>query len=108
MFGNWATGKVRMVRAPTNTITIEITIATIGRSMKNFDIDLPPFRFRGKWLGAYLHPRAHLLSSLYNDGFARLQAFGNNPVLTDTVAHGDRANVHFAVPVHDGYLVPPL
>ena len=38
MLGNWATGKLRIVREPTITMTIEITMATIGRLMKNFDI----------------------------------------------------------------------
>ncbi len=38
MLGNCATGRLVMVTAPTITIRMEITIATIGRSMKNFDI----------------------------------------------------------------------
>src|SRR5690349_25125155 len=38
MLGNCATGRVRIVMAPTITIRIATTIATIGRLMKNFDI----------------------------------------------------------------------
>ena len=40
MFGNWATGKVVILMAPTITVRIAITIATIGRLMKNFDMSL--------------------------------------------------------------------
>src|ERR1700733_520482 len=39
MFGNCATGKLRTVSEPTNTMTMEITMATMERLMKNFDID---------------------------------------------------------------------
>src|ERR1700722_5675640 len=39
MLGNCATGKLRTVREPTNTMTMEITMATMGRLMKNFDMD---------------------------------------------------------------------
>src|SRR5882724_8349773 len=46
MLGNCATGRVVMVTAPTITIRMEITIATIGRLMKNFDIN--SLSFRGK------------------------------------------------------------
>ena len=38
MFGNCATGRLRMVIPPTITSKIETTIATIGRLMKNFDM----------------------------------------------------------------------
>jgi hypothetical protein len=38
MLGNCAIGKVRMVSVPTSTKMMEITIATMGRFMKNFDI----------------------------------------------------------------------
>src|SRR5271156_188511 len=39
MLGNCATGKLRTVSEPTNTMTMEITMATMGRLMKNFDMD---------------------------------------------------------------------
>jgi hypothetical protein len=38
MLGNNATGSAVIVTAPTITMTIEITIATMGRLMKNFDM----------------------------------------------------------------------
>jgi hypothetical protein len=43
MFGNWATGKVAMVTAPAITVRIAITIATMGRFMKNLNMVLVPF-----------------------------------------------------------------
>jgi hypothetical protein len=36
MFGNCATGRVAMLIAPTMTVRIAITIATIGLRMKKF------------------------------------------------------------------------
>src|SRR5579862_2927140 len=43
MLGNCATGSRIIEIAPMTTVRIAITIATIGRLMKNFDIDyLPP------------------------------------------------------------------
>jgi hypothetical protein len=38
MFGNWATGRLVIVTAPMMTMRIAITIATMGRLMKNLDI----------------------------------------------------------------------
>src|SRR6267378_1544847 len=36
--GNWARGRLRMAIRPTMTVRMAITIATIGRSMKNLEI----------------------------------------------------------------------
>src|ERR1700730_11459874 len=44
MFGNCATGRLAMVTAPTITIRMAITIATMGRLMKKLDMDLDSFR----------------------------------------------------------------
>ena len=38
MLGNCATGRLAMVTAPTITMRMAMTIATMGRLMKNFDI----------------------------------------------------------------------
>ena len=38
MLGNWATGKVTIATAPTITVSMAITIATMGRRMKNLDM----------------------------------------------------------------------
>src|ERR1700693_371277 len=56
MFGNCATGKLMIVIVPRITITIEITIATIGRLMKNLDMAFT--------LPAPSHYPAHMASGL--------------------------------------------
>ena len=38
MLGNCATGRVKMVIPPTITVRMAMTMATMGRLMKNFDI----------------------------------------------------------------------
>jgi hypothetical protein len=43
MLGNCATGKLRTVSEPTNTMTMEITMATMGRLMKNLDMAIRPY-----------------------------------------------------------------
>jgi len=72
MLGNCATGKLKIVMAPTSTKTMEITIATMGRLIKNFDMALLAFAFHGEWLSVHLHPRSHLLHALGNDALATL------------------------------------
>src|SRR2546425_12621678 len=108
MLGNCATGNARMVREPTSTRTMEITMATMGRLIKNFDIGLPSLGFRGKWFGVNQHSRAHLLHALDNHAFALLQAFGDNPLIADAVPHLDRANAYFAFAVHHRDLIAAL
>src|SRR5216684_7819601 len=108
MLGNWAMGRLNMVIVPTRTKTIEITMATMGRLMKNFDIGLPSLRLCGKWLGVHLHARTHLLHSLDDHAFALLQPFRNNPLRADTVADFDRTNAHFVLAVHNRHLIAAL
>ena len=45
MFGNCEIGSVAIETAPTITVRIAMTIATMGRFMKNFDISLTSCRF---------------------------------------------------------------
>jgi hypothetical protein len=76
-------------KAPTSTRTIEITMATMGRLIKNFDIGLPSVGFRRKWLGVHLHARAHLLHALGHHPLPWFQSVRNNPLVADTVADFD-------------------
>src|SRR5271167_2155288 len=108
MLGNCATGKLRMVRVPTSTRTIEITMATMGRLIKNFDIGLPSRWFHGKWPGVHLHARTHLLHPLGDHPFARLESFRNNPLVADAVADLDRPDAHFVLFVHCCDLIAAL
>src|SRR5271169_2199918 len=100
MLGNWATGKVRMVSVPTSTRTIEITMATMGRLIKNFDIALPSHRLHGKWLGVHPHARTHLLHALGHHPFVWLESVCNNPLIADPVAYLYRPDAHLVLAVH--------
>src|SRR5271156_4001270 len=108
MPGNCATGKLKMVRVPTSTRTIEITMATMGRLIKNFDIELPARSSRGKWFGIHLHTRAHFLDALGNHPVAWLQSIRNNPLAVDTVADFDGSDAHFVAAIHGSDLVAAL
>jgi hypothetical protein len=44
MFGNCATGKVTVITTPTITVRMAMTIATMGRLIKNFDTAFDSFR----------------------------------------------------------------
>src|SRR6266478_3731617 len=94
--------------APTITMTMEITMATMGRLIKNFDIGLPCLRLRGKRLRVHLHARTHLLYSFADHALARLQPFRDNPLAAHTVADFDRADAHFVLAVHRRHLVAAL
>src|SRR5208283_1990935 len=108
MLGNCATGKLRMVIAPTITITMEITMATMGRLIKNFDMGLPSFGVRDKRLGVDRHARTHLLYALGNHALAALQSFGNNPAVADAVTDFHRSYAHLVLAVHHRYLITAL
>src|SRR5260370_3102684 len=108
MVGNWATGKLRMVSEPTSTRTMEITIATMGRLMKNLDIGLRSLRLGEKRLGLHFHSRSYLLHSLDNYTFSWLYPFGNNPLGSDLVADLDGTDAHFVLTVHHRNLIPAL
>src|SRR5882672_8490583 len=85
-----------------------MTMATMGRFMKNFDMGLLHRPFRGKRLGVYAHARTDLLNPLGHDAFAGLQALRDDPFGTDPVTDRYRANVHFAVVIYDGDLIATL
>src|ERR1700731_892197 len=108
MLGNWATGRLRIVMAPTSTMRIAITIATMGRLMKNFDMGLPILCGRAKRLGAHLRARAYFLNSFGDHSFARIQPFSNDPLGADAVAHLDCPNADFVLAPHNRNLVTAL
>src|SRR5271166_5373416 len=108
MLGNCATGKLRMVRAPTSTSTIEITMATMGRLIKNFDMGSPSLSIQPEWLGVYLHARTHFLDTFGDHPFAGLESIRNNPLVADTVADLDGSSTDFVVSIHRGNLIGAL
>jgi len=53
--GELAMGRLNILIAPTITITMEITMATMGRLIKNFGHWITSLAFDGKRLGGDLH-----------------------------------------------------
>src|SRR5260221_5181691 len=119
MFGNCATGKLSTVSAPTNTMTMEITMATMGRLMKNFDMGQPSLSIRRplvsrtlvlghEWFGIYAHTSVHSLNSFNHDSVSRVQPVRDDPSVIDPVSHGDCSHVDFVVGADDSHLVAAL
>src|SRR5439155_3259604 len=110
MFGNSATGRLAMVTAPTITVRIAITMATMGRLMKNLDIrvTLPspsPLRQTASDSPARLDG---LSARLGNNPFARVQPFLNDPQAAHAVADLDGPDAYFVLTVHHGDLIAAL
>src|SRR5271156_3223112 len=105
MLGNCATGKLRMVRVPTITRTIETTMATMGRLMKNFDIGLLPLVFPVVGLGIDGRSLPRFLHALDDDAIAGLESVVNHPSITDAVADLHGSDVHFVVSIYGGDLI---
>src|ERR1700722_322311 len=119
MFENCATGKLRTVSEPTNTMTMEITMATMGRLMKNFDMRHPSLSIRRslvrrilvlghEWLGIHAHTGAHSLNSLHHDSVSGIEPVSDDPTAINPVAHRDRSNVNFVVGANDSNLIAAL
>src|ERR1700736_6729110 len=108
MLGNWATGKLRIVSAPTNTMTMEMTMATIGRLMKNFDIGYLSLASMRKRPRVHFCALPHLLDSLGDDSFSPIQPTGDHPHATDTVTDRDGSNANLVVSIHHRDLVCAL
>src|SRR5438045_6359640 len=74
MFGNCAVGSASMATIPTSTIRIEMTIATMGRRMKKFDMSLLPLcRFCGSQFRVYHCTLFRFLNALDNHALTRLK-----------------------------------
>src|ERR1700719_319061 len=103
MLGNCATGRLRTVSDPTNTMTMEITMATMGRLMKNFDMGIRPLfvcrslLLSGEWLGVHAHTGAHSLNSFDHDSVSRIEPVGDDPAVVNPVAYRDRSNLNSVV-----------
>src|ERR1700722_20055501 len=98
MLGNWAIGRLRIVKKPPSTRTTEITIATIGRLMKNFDMKSPG-RFSGERFGIDPDPGAHFLDSFGDNALTRLEASCNHPAPVHLWPDCYRPNVHLVIAV---------
>src|SRR5207245_165845 len=112
MYGYSATGSCTMATTQTITMRMEITMATIGRSMKNLAIGgglLPRAAFGGL---ARRQPDllagAHPVASLHDDPLAGLEPLGDDPERADARVDLHPAHVHGLVRPDHRNLVDPL
>src|SRR5271157_856952 len=113
IFGNCAVGKTRMQMAPAMNMMIEITMATIGRLIKNLDmrfqldrrmlgigrpslLDIRRIRLRID-LGAIFD----FLYAFSDHAIASLQTVVDNPQETKLCADLNRHNGYFVIGAHD-------
>src|ERR1700690_2251969 len=108
MLGNWAIGRLRTVSEPTSTRTMEITIATIGQLMKNFDMTSPAHRFRGEWFRIDPAPGAHFLPPFDDNALTWIKPTCNHPAPIHLWPDCHRPNVHLVVGVKDCHLIATL
>src|SRR6266478_3587515 len=105
--GNCDTGRLMRVIAPTITVSSEITMATIGRLMKNFDMLASCL---GRFGGADLHGSAvsHLHQSFHHYALAGLHPVSNDPHLPYSFSHRYGTDTDFVVAAYDGDLTTAL
>src|SRR5262245_60929594 len=105
--GNCEIGRLTMVTAPTITVRTEITIATIGRLMKNRDTSASRLR---RLAGHYLDDRAipDLQEAFDNHAFAGFQTVSYDPEAADTIADRHGTDRYLVVAAHDRDLVTAL
>src|SRR5262249_28057813 len=105
--GNCETGRLTIVMAPTMTVSREMTIATMGRLMKNRDTSASGVRGR---TGRNVDHGAvsGFQDALDDHTFACFEAVGHDPGIADAVADRHRADRHLVSLAHDGDLVAPL
>src|ERR1051325_4875241 len=97
-----------MVSDPTSTNTIEITIATIGRLMKNFDITSPLLRLRGERFRFHHNSCTDFLYTLGYHCLAAVESLGDNPFAVDAIADFNGSNTNFVFGVDDRDLICAL
>src|SRR5437762_4496540 len=109
MFGNCAVGSASMATIPTSTIRIEMTIATMGRRMKKFDIILLPLcRFCRSQFRVYHCTLFRFLNALDNHALTRLKTLVDDPHFADSLSNLHRSNAGFVVTANRDYLICPL
>src|SRR5271155_3690360 len=100
MSGNWAIGSARMATRPPRTVIMAMTIATMGRRVKNRDMGSVGFRGRREWLG--VHRRAGgRASAFHDDARAGLHPLVDDPAAADSVADLDRLRADLVVGADD-------
>src|ERR687898_3171776 len=96
MSGYCETGSVALATRPAITMTIAMTPASTGRSMKNFE-NMSVARRGRRSLRDNRGARIQLHQVVEDDGVANVQALANDPVLPDPFADFDRTLRSFAV-----------
>src|SRR5690348_3733316 len=106
MFGNCAIGKSAIVIAPTMTVRIAITIATMGRRMKKLAI-LAPLRF---FVRCWIHNFAIscFLCAGGNDSFSRFQAGCDYPKRANSRPDLNHTELRAVVGADHSYLIGSL
>src|SRR5512147_2585146 len=115
--GYWATGSPDIATSPTRTVTMEITIATIGRLTKKRAMLLRLGRRlrstlagggRRRGLRAHHDALPHLLQALDHDLLARLQALLDHPEAVHARPDLDVAERHLVALAHHRHAVEVL
>src|SRR5215207_7857380 len=112
--GNCASGRPRIAIKPAMTVTMAMTIATMGRLMKKFEMFIRPSLRRcccrscRERLRVDDHVRPDLLRAFGDDRFTRLQSLGDDPHRLDALADSDGADADLVVAAHDRDLVAAL
>src|ERR1700752_807498 len=115
MSGNWATGSPPIAIRPPITVMIAMTIATMGRSIKNFEITahlfidslcrLVRFCIRSRH---HRYALANLLQTFNHYALTWFDAVFNDPLRADAFADFYRANVNFVTTVDNCDLISAL
>src|SRR3954452_25314123 len=115
MSGNWATGNPAIATSPPMTVTMAITIATIGRLMKSFEIIVfssPQARQSLVCLcvrlRVYYRSRLDLLCSFHDNELAGFQSIFDNPLCPAALANFDRAHFNLVSAAYYGDLITAL
>src|SRR2546430_297709 len=106
--GNCASGNPSMAMRPPRTVMIAITIATIGRLMKKFEIIYPRAGRLLKRFRVHDHAGSYFLRSLDYNPFAGVQSFFNDPLRSDTLPDLDGTGADLATPADNGNLIGAL
>src|SRR6185436_1417446 len=105
--------RLRRVLSPSRTMMIEMTMATMGRRMKNCAMALAlrhrdGGRLGGGRTGRHLHPRADFLHALHHDPVAGFQPFVDEPEGADALPRLDHAQLDSVVRLDHGHVVDAL
>src|SRR3954452_20444482 len=106
MSGNWATGSRPMATSPPRTVTIAMTMATMGRLTKKADTSVPPAVVdRRDTDGRGSDPRA-VGHGRGVDDHARtgIEAVLHDPAVARAPAKRDGLQTHFVVGADDAHL----